>query len=146
MAIKHEDTVAGAALMAGGGVVVVLSLQMGTGAAGATLPPNFFPLLCSFGLIVCGAILFTRGLMSAPGPLPTLVDSRVAVVGSLLFVFYWFFAWLDFRLAAFVLAFVTMWVFGIRSWIQLTVIPFSLAFGLYVAFTRGFSLVLPTWI
>lgn len=74
------------------------------------------------------------------------MDSRIAVVGGLLFVFYWFFDYMDFRAGALVLAFVTMWMFGIRSWIQLTVIPICLAFILYFAFTRGFGLVLPTWI
>lgn len=146
MALKHEDTVAGAALVVGGGAVVAMSLHMGVGAAGATLPPNFFPLLCAYGLIACGAILLIRGLRAEAGEIPKLVDSRVAVVGGLLFVFYWFFAHIDFRVGALVLAFVTMWMFGIRSRVQLTVIPLGLAFILYFAFTRGFGLVLPTWI
>ena len=145
MAIRHEDTVCGTALVALGGTAVWLSLGMGTGAAGATLPPNFFPLLCAWGLVVCGAILALRGLRSAAGPLPGLVDTRIAVVGGLLVVFYWWFALIDFRVGAAVLAFVTMLMFGNRSPLQLVLVPLGLAFGLYYAFTRGFNLVLPTW-
>ncbi|MCI5074515.1 tripartite tricarboxylate transporter TctB family protein [Oricola sp.] len=146
MALKHEDTVSGGALTAFGAAVVYLSLGMGTGAAGATLPPNFFPLLCAFGLMVCGLLLVIRGLRAEATPLPGLIDSRVAVVGGLLFIFYWFFAALDFRVAAAVLTFVTIWSFGHRSVPLLTILPLVLAFGLYFAFTRGFQLVLPTWI
>lgn len=146
MALKHEDTLSGAALTGLGGVVVAMSLKMGTGAAGATLPPNFFPLLCAAGLILCGLILLVRGLRAQPGVLPRLVDGRIAVVGGMLFVFYWFFAWFDFRVAAAALTFVTLWAFGHRSPALLTILPIGLALGLYFAFTRGFHLVLPTWI
>ncbi|MBF9036099.1 hypothetical protein HKCCE2091_17775 [Rhodobacterales bacterium HKCCE2091] len=145
MAIRHEDTLSGAALTALGGAVVWLSLEMGTGAAGATLPPNFFPLLCAGGLIICGVVLLIRGLSAATGTLPQVIDTRVAVVGGFLFVFYWFFRDIDFRVGAAVLALVTMWMFGIRSVLQLVILPLGLAFGLYYAFTRGFGLVLPTW-
>ncbi len=146
MALKHEDTVAGAGLSAVGAAFVWFSLDIGTGARGATLPPNFFPLLCAGGLILCGVVLLIRGLRSEAGPLPQVLDLRIAVVGGLLFVFYWFFRDLDFRAGAFVLTLVTMLMFGIRSIPQLVILPLVLAFGLYFAFTRGFSLVLPTWI
>ncbi len=146
MALRHEDTVSGGVLTAFGAAVAWLSVGMGTGAAGATLPPNFFPLLCAAGLVICGLVLLVRGLRSEAGPLPQLVDSRVAVVGGLLILFYWFFAWIDFRVGAAVLAFVTIWSFGHRSIALLTILPIGLAIGLYFAFTRGFQLVLPTWI
>lgn len=145
MALKHEDTICGAALAAAGAIAGWLALGIGTGAAGATLPPNFFPLLCSIGLMVCGAVLLLRGLRSAAGPLPTLIDVRIAVVGGMLIAFYWWFAFWDFRVAAAAMTFVTMWMFGIRSPVRLTLIPLGLAIGLYFAFTRGFQLVLPTW-
>ncbi|MFY0633301.1 MAG: tripartite tricarboxylate transporter TctB family protein [Vannielia sp.] len=146
MALKHEDTVAGAALAFVGTTAAWLSLGMGTGATGATLPPNFFPLLCAGGLLICGLVLLVRGLRAESGPMPTLVDSRVAVVGGLTILFYWFFAYIDFRVGAMVLAFATMWMFSIRSVPLLVLLPLGLAFGLYYAFTRGFSMVLPTWI
>ncbi|RUT34682.1 tripartite tricarboxylate transporter TctB family protein [Arsenicitalea aurantiaca] len=146
MAIKHEDTVSGATLVGIGGIVIALSANMGRGAAGATLPPNFFPLMCAFGLIVCGVILLVKGLRSEAGPLPALVDTRILVVGGLLAIFYWFFADIDFRLGAWALALVTMLMFGIRNVLQLVLIPLGLAILLYLAFTRGFNVVLPTWI
>ena len=146
MALKNEDTVSGTAVAALGAAVVWLSWGMGTGAAGATLPPNFFPLLCAVGLLVCGGALLLRGLRAETGSLPQIVNLRVAVVGASLFVFYWFFADIDFRVGAIVLTLVTMLAFGIRSPLQLIILPLLLAFGLHFAFTRGFGLVLPIWI
>ncbi len=146
MALKHEDTVAGGAVALAGLIVGYLALDIRAGATGNTLPPNFFPLLCAGGMMICGVVILARGLMSDAGPLPTLIDRRVAIVGGLTFIYYWFFAWLDFRLAAAVLTVATMLAFGIRSWLQLVVVPLVLSVGLYFAFTRGFQLVLPTWI
>jgi hypothetical protein len=145
MAIKNEDTVAGAGLTALGGVAIWYALGIRSSLVGGTLPPNFFPILCATGLIICGLILMIRGLRSGAGPLPKIIDSRVAIVGGLLIVFYWFFADIDFRVGAAVLAFVTMWMFGHRSVLLLTLLPLGLGLGLYFAFTRGFNLVLPTW-
>src|SRR5690606_21415282 len=103
MALKHEDTVAGGAVALAGLIVGYLALDIRAGATGNTLPPNFFPLLCAGGMMICGVVILARGLMSDAGPLPTLIDRRVAIVGGLTFIYYWFFAWLDFRLVAAVL-------------------------------------------
>lgn len=146
MAIKNEDTVAGTGLTALGGIAIWYALGIRSSLVGGTLPPNFFPILCSGGLILCGLVLIIRGLRADSGPLPKIIDSRVAVVGGLLFVFYWFFSDIDFRVGAAVLAFVTMWMFGHRSGALLTLLPVGLGLVLYFAFTRGFNLVLPTWI
>ncbi|GGE30976.1 hypothetical protein GCM10007276_05190 [Agaricicola taiwanensis] len=145
MALRHENTVSGATLTGGGAVMVWLSLDMGRGAAGATLPPNFFPLICAWGLLICGLILLVRGLRSAAAPLPKLIDTQVAVVGAMVIAFYWWFAWWDFRVGAALLALVTMWTLGIRNKLLLVLLPLGLSIGLYLAFTRGFQLVLPTW-
>ncbi len=146
MAIRHEDTVAGAGLTALGGATMWFALGIRPSLVGGTLPPNFFPLLCAGGLMLCGLILFVRGLRSQAGPLPRIIDTRIGVVGGLVIIFYWFFASIDFRAAVAALTFVTMWMFGHRSIPLLTLLPIGFAFGLYFAFTRGFSLVLPTWI
>ncbi|MBM9593177.1 tripartite tricarboxylate transporter TctB family protein [Roseitranquillus sediminis] len=145
MALKNEDTVAGGFIAAIGTLVAYLSLDIRAGATANTLPPNFFPLLCSLGLVICGLVIMLRGLRAEARPLPALVDWRVAVVGGMAFVFYWFFADIDFRVGAAALTVVTMWAFGIRSVMQLVLVPSILSIGLYYAFTRGFQLVLPIW-
>ncbi|WP_161139614.1 tripartite tricarboxylate transporter TctB family protein [Propylenella binzhouense] len=145
MALRHEDTVGGGALIAVGGVVTLLSLDMGTGAAGATLPPNFFPLLCSAGLMICGAVLLVRGLLSAAKPLPALLDARVGAVLVALVAYFWWFEAIDFRVGTWLFALVALFAFGLRRPRQLIFVPIVLSAALYLAFTYGFDVVLPSW-
>ena len=76
MAIRHTNTVAGAALILGGAAVAWLSLQIGRGPAMNTLPASFFPLLCASGLALAGLVLLIRGLWAPPEPLPKLLPPR----------------------------------------------------------------------
>ena len=146
MAIRHQDSISGAALVAAGGVVTWLSLDIGTGAGGATLAPNFFPLLCAGGLMLCGALILLKGLLSAPAPLPAVVDGRLLAVGAAVVAFYWFFEYIDFRFGTWLLAVISLLSFGIASRRLLIVFPVVLSVVLYLTFTYGFSVVLPTWI
>ncbi len=145
MNVKHEDTVSGGALLALATAVVWMSLDMGTGAAGATLKPNFFPLICAAGIALCGAILMLRGLASEGG-IPSIVDRRFAIVAFLLIVDLWWFAQIDFRFGTWLISLVAMLAFGIRRVPLLFIYPIALSAFLYLAFTGGFGVVLPTWV
>lgn len=145
MTVNNEDTLAGVVLIALAVVVTWMSLDMGTGAAGATLKPNFFPLICAAGIGLCGAAMATRGLLSGHGGIPKLVDRRFAIVAALIVVDFWWFAQIDFRVGAFVVTLVTMLAFGVRKPLLLALYPPLLTAVLYLGFTRGFDVVLPTW-
>ncbi|ESR26856.1 tripartite tricarboxylate transporter TctB family protein [Lutibaculum baratangense] len=145
MGKMNDETVPGLALLVLAAAVTWLSLDMGTGAAGATLKPNFFPLICAAGIAICGLVLFVRGVMKGEGRLPSLVDRRFAIVAGLLVVYYWWFQSIDFRVGAWVFALVTMLAFGIRSIRLLAAYPVILTAVLYFGFTDGFGVVLPSW-
>lgn len=145
MSWKNEDTLAGAVLVALAAGVTWLSLDMGTGAGGATLKPNFFPLVCAAGIGLCGAVLMVRSILAGEGHMPDLVDRRFALVAGLVTIYFWWFAQIDFRVGAFVVAFGSMFAFGIRSVPLLVLYPAALTAILYIGFTQGFDVVLPTW-
>jgi putative tricarboxylic transport membrane protein len=144
MNIKNEDSVSGIVLLALASAVTWLSLDMGSGAGGATLPPSFFPQICAAGLAVCGAVLVVRGLLSKTGGLPSLIDRRFGLVVAPLVIFFWGFDSIDFRFGAWVVALVSMWAFGIRGPL-LFLYPVAISATLYLTFYFGFSVVLPTW-
>lgn len=145
MTLKNEDILSGAVLIALAVAVTAMSLDMGTGAAGATLKPNFFPLICAAGIGICGLILVARGLAAGSGRIPSLVDTRFAIVAALLVVYFWWFESIDFRVGAFVVALVSMLAFGVRNLALLAIYPVALTAVLYLGFTQGFGVVLPTW-
>lgn len=145
MTWKNEDTFAGVALIALAIAVTMLSLDMGTGAAGGTLKPNFFPLVCAGGIGLCGVLLTSRGLFFGGNPLPVLIDRRLAAIGALLVIYFWWFAQIDFRLGTFVVAAGTLLAFRVRNLVLLIIYPAALTAILYFGFTRGFDVVLPTW-
>lgn len=146
MNIKNEDTVAGGALLALAAAITWLSMDIGTGAGGATLKPNFFPLVCAVGLALCGAILAVRGLRSSVRELPSLIDPRFGIVATVLVVFFWGFTYIDFRVGAWAVTLVCMLAFGMRRPVILLIYPIALSATLYFAFSLGFNVVLPTWI
>lgn len=143
--LKNENALAGLALLVLAAAVVWLSLDMGTGAAGGTLKPNFFPLICAVGIGLCGAILLVGGLRAGRDHIPSLVDRRFAIVAGLVAIYFWWFAQIDFRVGAFVVAFVSLLAFGIRNVALLAIYPAALTAVLYFGFTEGFDVVLPTW-
>ncbi|MGX1097418.1 tripartite tricarboxylate transporter TctB family protein [Amorphus sp. MBR-141] len=145
MAITNDNTIPGAVLLGLAGAVAWMSVDMGSGAAGATLAPNFFPLVCAAGIALCGVALLARGLTVGGKPLPALVDRRFAVVAVLLGIYFWWFAQIDFRVGAFVVALGTLLAFGIRRPLLLALYPAGLTAVLYLAFTEGFGVVLPSW-
>lgn len=143
--MTNDNTVPGAVLVGLAGAVAWMSMDMGTGAAGATLAPNFFPFVCAAGIGICGVALLLRGLIAGGGALPALVDRRFAIVAVLIGVYFWWFAQIDFRVGAFVVALGTMLAFGIRKPLLLAIYPAALTAVLYLAFTEGFGVVLPSW-
>ena len=145
MAMTNDNTVPGAVLIGLAGAVAWMSVDMGTGAAGATLAPNFFPLVCAAGIALCGVVLLGRGLLVGGAALPALVDRRFAIVAVLIGIHSWWFAQIDFRVGAFVVALGTMLAFGIRRPILLALYPAGLTAVLYFAFSEGFGVVLPSW-
>lgn len=145
MAMTNDNTVPGAVLLGLAGAVAWMSVDMGTGAAGATLAPNFFPLVCAAGIAVCGAVLLGRGLLVGGAALPALVDRRFAIVAVLIGIYFWWFAQIDFRVGAFVVTLGTMLAFGIRRPLLLALYPAALTAVLYFGFSEGFGVVLPSW-
>jgi len=145
VAMTNDNTVPGAVLIGLAGAVAWMSVDMGTGAAGATLAPNFFPLVCAAGIALCGAVLLGRGLLVGGAALPALVDRRFAIVALLIGIHSWWFAQIDFRVGAFVVALGTMLAFGIRRPLLLVLYPAGLTAVLYLAFSEGFGVVLPSW-
>lgn len=145
MALTNDNTVPGAVLLGLAGTVAWMSMDMGTGAAGGTLAPNFFPLVCATGIGLCGLGLLLRGLIAGGASLPALLDRRFAIVAVLIGVFFWWFAQIDFRIGAFVVTLGTMLAFGIRRPVLLAIYPTALTAILYLAFSEGFGVVLPSW-
>ena len=145
MNLRHQDTISGVALAALAAGVMLMSLGMGSGAAGSTLAPSFFPMVCAAGLGLCGVILLVRGLRSE-GRMPLLLDQRTAIVGLMLALELWWFDLIDFRVAAWAFTLVTMLVFGIRRPLLLALYPVVVSAVLFLTFAHGFKVVLPTWI
>ncbi|WP_265516802.1 tripartite tricarboxylate transporter TctB family protein [Nitratireductor luteus] len=145
MNILHKDTVSGAVLLALAALVVSMSLGLGTGAGSDTLTPSFVPQICAAGLAICGAFLVLRGLRSEGG-MPALLDRRIAVVMIALVVYLWFFQAVDVRFGVWGFTLITMLAFGMRSPLMLIVYPVALSVTLYLSFSWGFKVVLPTWI
>ncbi|HEX2256171.1 MAG TPA: tripartite tricarboxylate transporter TctB family protein [Afifellaceae bacterium] len=145
MAIRHTNTVAGAALILGGGAVALLSLQIGRGPAMNTLPASFFPLLCAAGLALAGLVLFVRGLRAPPEPLPALLEPRVLALGGLMALYFGTFQHMDFRLGSWLFALLAMLILGNRSIPQLVIVPVAVTAGIYVTFRYLFTILLPVW-
>ncbi|HEX6143105.1 MAG TPA: tripartite tricarboxylate transporter TctB family protein [Geminicoccaceae bacterium] len=145
MAIRHPDTIAGAALIAAAGAVALLSLQVGRGPAMNTLPANFFPLLCAGGLALAGAALLVSALRSSAAPLPRILEARVVGVGLLMVLYFGTFEYMDFRLGAWLFSLLSMLVMGNRSIPQLIIVPLAVSLGIYVTFRHLFTILLPVW-
>ncbi|MCT7376678.1 tripartite tricarboxylate transporter TctB family protein [Chelativorans salis] len=145
MNILHKDTVSGAALLALAVLVVSMSLDMGTGAGGETLTPSFVPRICAAGLVISGAFLLLRGLRSEGG-MPAILDRRIAIVMIALVFYLWFFHAIDVRFGVWAFTLATMLAFGIRAPLMLILYPVALSAILYLSFSWGFRVVLPTWI
>lgn len=145
MALRHSNTVAGAALTLAGGVATLLSMQIAPSPSANTLPPSFFPLLCAGGIVLLGIGLLVQGLRSVPEQLPALFDRRVLGVGALMLVYFLSFEYVDFRLGSWLFSLLTMLVMGNRRILQLIVVPLAVTAGVYVTFRYIFIIVLPTW-
>ncbi|MGQ7792464.1 tripartite tricarboxylate transporter TctB family protein [Faunimonas sp. B44] len=143
--LHHPDSVAGLALVLVGGVATYLSLQVDAGPSALTLPPNFFPLLCTIGTVVIGVALMVQAARAEPQPQPSLLDRRVAAVLGLMLVYFVTFEHVDFRVGSFVFVLATMLVMGCRSLAQLALVPLGVVAAVYFTFTSLFSILLPTW-
>ena len=93
---KNPDMVSGAALIVFGAVATALSLDISRGPDIISLPPNFMPLICSVGIVLCGLVLLVRGFTSERAELPMILDRGSAGVAVALGFYFWFFDDLDF--------------------------------------------------
>lgn len=142
---KNPDVASGVALLVVGGVATWLAYGIRRGPDIGNLPPNFVPLLCTFGVIVCGVVLLFKGFRSVAAPLPLIADGRIAAVAVLLGLYFWFFEEIDFRVGSYAFVLLTMLAMGCRSWVQLLVTPVAVSGGVYLVFRYLFEILLPTW-
>jgi hypothetical protein len=142
---KNPDMVSGAALIVFGAVATALSLDISRGPDIISLPPNFMPLICSVGIVLCGLVLLVRGFTSERAELPMILDRGSAGVAVALGFYFWFFDDLDFRLGTWALVLVIMLVMRCRSWKQLLIVPIATSAIIYVTFRYLFEILLPVW-
>ncbi|MYZ47113.1 tripartite tricarboxylate transporter TctB family protein [Propylenella binzhouense] len=142
----HPDSVAGLVLIVVGGIATYLSYQIAPGPDVLTLPPNFFPLLCTIGVVLIGIAMMVQAAWAAPVPFPALVDARAVAVFALMLVYFLTFESVDFRLGSWVFMLATMLAMGCRSIPQLVILPLAFVAAVYVVFSSIFSILLPTWI
>jgi len=143
--LRNPDLVSGAALLLVGGVAVWLSLGIRSGAGLTGIAPNFVPLICGWGVVICGVILVFNAFRQVQAPQPVLIDARILGVGLLLGLYYWFFEEIDFRLGSWAFVLASMFVLGCRSWKQLLIVPIAVAGITFLVFRYLFVILLPTW-
>ena len=109
------------------------------------LPPSFFPRLLAVVLGGLGLLLFIEG----KGQPFSDAWNKVATPRSLFFVaailiYTYAFRYVDYRLLTPVYIFAVMWVMGARIWRELILTPLIATAVLYLSFTYGFRVLLPT--
>lgn len=78
--------------------------------------------------------------------LPFLFNRANFLVAAIFLIFFMTFELVDFRLSAWAVIICCMLVLGCRSWLQLLLTPLITAMSVYWIFTKGFEVVLPSWI
>jgi hypothetical protein len=142
--IKHPDILSGLFVLVLGAIVVILG-QMIEISPAQGLSARFFPILCGVGLVAMGGGIIFQGIRGEPLPLPFLFDFRVGATIVAFLIYFMTFAIVDFRLGAWAMMLVGMYILGARSRMQLLCVPIAVSAATYLMFRYGFKILLPIW-
>jgi hypothetical protein len=142
--IKHPDILSGLFILVLGAVAIILG-QMIEISSSYGLSARFFPILCGVGLVAMGGGIIYNGVRSEPAPLPFLFDARVGATIAAFLVYFMTFAIVDFRLGAWAMMLVGMFILGARDRMQLLLVPIGVSAATYLMFRYGFKILLPIW-
>ncbi|MFN7225033.1 MAG: tripartite tricarboxylate transporter TctB family protein [Paracoccaceae bacterium] len=143
--LAREDVVIGLVLVALGVAASIVATNIAQGPQQRTLPPNTVPLICTIGIVLCGAFLAIKGLFVAQKAISLPFDSRQFSIFLLFMAFFLAFEHVDFRLLILVFVPACMALMGCRSWRQLLITPVLTMLGVWGFFVELFKVFLPTW-
>lgn len=144
--VRHPDIIAAAFLIAVGAVFYYLSFDLQASRSISTFSARFFPQLASIGIVLCGVGVLVQAFMADRKDMPFIFNRANLSVAAIFLLFFTTFERIDFRVGAWAVIVSCMFVLGCRSVLQLLIVPVVTSLLIYWTFTRGFEVVLPTWI
>ena len=144
--VRHPDYIAAAFLLGVGALFYYLSFDLQASRSISTFSARFFPQLASVCIFLCGLGVLYQAWRADAKAMPFLFNRSNFLVAAFFLIYFLTFELVDFRVSSWALILASMVALGCRSWLQLILTPLVSALFVYYIVTKGFEVVLPSWI